>query len=418
MRTLDIALVILVAVLFVSGFSIFILNRLPRLAISESTAPTLKFEITDIAVASNANSTNVRVTYRGETNNTDSLQILLFAYKAFEKENRSLYIFYDSQLMTIDALRRADIIIQYFNAYNVTINRVAFEPLEALSKQMSQILLLVIDPLKDNEGRRLEYALPAPLLDSDKDGYVRDDSKYGKSILYDWMKDEGLLLVTVGSLQPHKKILYGDGVYTYTRDSEAPYDTHEFLTDASGNMSLIKGGFTLGNYTPSRISDSLGLAYRETPFGFDEDVMGGYGLKFYSYGNYKLYWSNLALPVFIRVGRGGWLAMDDSDYWLSDETLAHDLFMIYQQAIWDAEWVPFGWYYDSGTVFHRYQQGKATLSGNVESESIKLNLVDGKIVLRVLGIAYSSQQQRGLVAERILEVTPSLNQSEESRIFG
>ena len=98
--------------------------------------------------------------------------------------------------------------------------------------------------------------------------------------------------------------------------------------------------------------------------------------------------------------------MDDSEYWLSDETLAHDLFLIYQQAIWDAEWVPFGWYYDAGTVFYRYTQGKATLSGSLETESIPAIVLDRKIVVRVLGIAYSEQQQEGVVVEKIVEETP------------
>jgi hypothetical protein len=203
-------------------------------------------------------------------------------------------------------------------------------------------------------------------------------------------------------LQPHKKILYEDGVYTYTKDSLTPYDTHEFLTYASGNDSIVKGGFILGRYSPTRISCSLGLAYRETPFGFDEDAMKEYGLQFYSYGNYELDGSRIRLPVFIRVGRGGWLAMDDAEYWLPDETLAHDLFMIYQQAVWDGEWIQSGWYYDSGTRLQIRMGEQGTASGSIETETIPSDLVEGKLVIRVVGIAYFTQENEGVVTERIL----------------
>lgn len=410
MRSLDLYVGLVVVILLASGFTIFVVNRLPRLATpppSANIAPTLTFDIENVAIASDAKSIKFGVTYSAETNNTDTLQMLLFVHKSFLETNRPIYMFYDSQLMTSEAIQRADTIIRYFNAYNITINTVSYKALETLAKQMAEILLIIIDPLKDREGRRLENALPAPLIDSNKNGYIRDDSKYGKSILYDWMKDEGLILVTAGSLQPHKKILYGDGVYTYTKDSTIPFDTHEYLTEASGNKSIIKGGFTLGNYTSSRISAGLGLEYRETPYGFDEDAVRGYGLQFYSYGNYKLQGSNLSLPVFIRVGKGGWLAMDDSEYWLSDRTLAHDFFMIYEHAVWDSEWIPLGWYDDSGTTYSRYKQVETTtLSGNIATEAIPIAEAADKVILRVLGIAYSNQQQEGALTERILVETP------------
>ncbi|MEM2094296.1 MAG: hypothetical protein QXI32_03250 [Candidatus Bathyarchaeia archaeon] len=397
-------LAILLVTLFVSGICIFLANRQqlqPEVVLMEFN-PELRLEVEDVAIASYLDSIKVEVTYKAWTNNTDSLQVLLFVYKSFEKQNRSLYIFYDTQLMASEALRRANAIITRFAEYNIKVNPIPFQSLEYLAKQMPECILIMIDPLKEREGRRLEDALPAPLLDWDMDGYVRDDSAYGRSVLFDWMR-KGLVLVTAGSLQPHKKILYADGVYTYTKDSSAPFDTHEFLTTASGPKTIIEGGFILGKYSPTRLSDSLGLAYRETPYGFDEDSMTRYGIEFYSYGNYELDGVHMRLPVFIRVGQGGWLAMDDSRYWLSDETLAHDLFMIYQQAIWDAEWVQSGWYYDSGTSYFSHIEASATLGGSVNTERIPYDLLNGKVAARVVGIAYSNRNKKGIVMEKILQ---------------
>lgn len=374
--------------------------------IAPETSPTLSVEIKDATVTLDSDFLKVKVTYEAEGNGTDTLHMLLFTYKSFERPNRTSYIFYDPDYMADESVKRADAIIRYFDRYNVTIYKADYKALEELSKAMPRIVLILVDPLRDGWGRRLENAIPAPLMDSDGDGRIRDDSRYGRSRLYDWMRDEGLILVTVGSLQPYKRLIYEDGAYSYARDSYNPFDAHLFLTDASGEESIINGNFMLGNYTPARISSTLGLSYREASFGFDKDAMEGYGLQYYAYGDYEppyeRYSLNLTLPAFIRVGEGGWLAMGDGGYWLSDDQLAHDLFLIYVQAVWESEWIPYGWYWDSGSAFNK-GYGVMWVDGSLETELIPSDIVGNEIFIRFICIAFSSDLSRGVLVERGVE---------------
>jgi len=340
--------------------------------------PTFNLEIKETNITLNSKHLKVKVTYKAESNGTDTLHILLFTYLSYEKKNRTLYIFYDPEYMTAESIKRADTIIQYFKTYNVTINKIDYRTLEGLSKETPErIILIIVNPLKDGHGRRLENSLPAPIIDPDRDGYIKDDSKYGKSFIYDWMEDKGLILVTIGSLQPHKKILYDNGAYTPAKDSYDSFDAHLIFTEASGKESIIKGRFTIGSYTPVRISGTLGLSYRDASFGFDKDAIERYNLQYYAYGDYKLPYENgtlnLTLPIFLRTGEGGWLAMGDGEYWLSDERLAHDLFLIYLQAVWDSKWIPYGWYWDSGGVFNSYH-GIIRIENSLKTESIPRRL--------------------------------------------
>lgn len=348
----------------------------------------------------------INVTCETYTNGTDSLHLMLFTYVSFEGMERPLYMFYDPRFMVNDSIKRADVIISHFKAYKISIEKVDYQALKKLSENMTEAVLIIINPLKERNGKRVDNVLPAPLIDPDKDGLIKDDSKYGKSLLYDLMKDKGLILITVGSLQPHKRIIYEDGVYSRAKDSLSTFDAHLFLTDATDEKSIINGSFVLGDLSPPRISGTLGLSYREASFGFDKNAMEKYGLQYYAYGDYKLPYGetrlNLTLPVFIRVGKGGWLAMGDGEFWLRDEELAHDLLMIYLQKIWDSKWVPYGWYWDNGCIFHS-SYGVLAVNDSLVTEFIPLNVINDKLIIRVAGVAYSSETGKGVISEQILE---------------
>lgn len=373
---------------------------------SPQILPSLGFNLTSANVTSSLNSLSAEATYTANGTGIDSLQVLLFTYLSYEKSDRPIYMFYDSYFMTSESLRRADSIIQYFSRYDIIINKADYKQLEVISKINANIVLILVNPLKEGGGRRLQNAVPAPLVDPDKDGFIRDDSKYGKTHLYDWMKDGGLILVTVGSTQPHKRIIYEDGVYGRPRDSDGLFDAHLFLTDASGNESIMNGSFTIGDYTPIRISGALGLPYREASYGFDKDAMERYGLEYYAYGDYELDHQdgmlNLTLPVFIRVGEGGWLAMGDEELWLGEEQLAHDLFMIYMQAVWDSEWIPYGWYWDSGSAYHD-SPGVLRVNESLRTELVPSNLIEDEIVVKLVGIAYSQDLEKGILVEQRID---------------
>jgi hypothetical protein len=369
-------------------------------------APSLQLEVKNVSVALSSDSLRVNANYGAYSNGTYSLHVILFTYRSFEKPSMPAYMFYDSRYMAEESLRRADTIIGYFGAYNITIEKADYGKLENLSNDMPRCMLILVNPLKDYKGNKIEDAIPAPLVDSDADGFIRDDSEYGKTRLYDWMQDNGLVLVTVGSLQPYKRIIYGDGTYRHTMDSNEMFDAHLMLTNASDGESIINGSFVLGDYSPVRISGTMGLSYRESSFGFDKDSMERHNLSYYAYGDYTLSNQqsilNLTLPAFIRVGEdGGWLAVGDKEFWLKDEQLAHDLFMICLQAVWDSEWIPYGWYWDSGCAFHN-SCGELRVENSLET-SLPSHIVDDKIVVRIIAIAHSSDLDRGVIVEHIAE---------------
>jgi hypothetical protein len=371
------------------------------------TAPTLSVNITNVNVNSSSGFLNVTAEYEANGDGVDTLHMVLFTYSSFENWSDNVYIFYDPDYMANESINRADAIVRYFDSYGVPIYKIDYNALEILSgakgSPARRCMLIVVNPLKDKSGRKLYDAMPAPLVDPNGNGIVRDDSKYRKSFLYDWMADEGLILVTVGALQPHKRILYSDGVYGFASDATAPFDAHRFLTNASREESIINGGFTLGGYTPVRASDTLGLSYRDELFGFDKDAMERYYLQYYAYGDYRLPYEqgnlNLTLPVFIRVHEGGWLAMGDRGFYLGDEQFAHDLFMVYMQGVWNSEWIPYGWYWDSGCTFHNCC-GTLLANGTLETELVPSDIVGGGLVVRVVAIAYSSDLDSGIVLEQ------------------
>lgn len=368
--------------------------------------PRFDLEVKNLMISHIPGSRKVDLTYEAEGIGLDSLHLILFTYRSFEKDKRPIYIFYDPRYLAEEGLKRAEAIIRFFRSFNTTVETVDYRGLETLSRDMPKAILVLVNPLRDGSGRKLMDAAPAPLVDPNGNGYIRDDSRYGRSHIYDWMMDQGLIMVTVGSHQPYKRILYEDGFYRLARDAFEAFDAHLFLTSASGSESIIKGAGFLGDYSPIRISGSLGLSYREEAYGFDKDALERYGLSYYAYGEYKLPHRGglltLFLPVFIRVGSGGWLAMGDRDFWLSDEQLSHDLHLILLHSVWDSEWVPYGWYWDSGAGFHR-GGGLIRASGRLETEEIPLNIVGERLYIRVLGIAYSDDLKRGIIVEKLLE---------------
>lgn len=368
--------------------------------------PVLGLDLRDVGGFSSGGSLRVGLLYGAVGNGTDWLHMVLFTYRSFDRPNRSVYVFYDSRFMAREGLRRAEAIMGYLRGWNVSVNSLDYDGLRGLIRDEPRSVLILVNPLKDGFGRRLLDAAPAPLLDPNGNGYLRDDSRHGRSLLYDLMADEGLILVTVGSNQPYKRILYGDGSYRLARDSAEAFDAHRFLTPADGDESIIRGVGFLGDYSPTRISGTLGLAYREEAYGFDKGALERYGLSYYAYGEYRLSMGDrslsLLMPVFIRVGRGGWLAMGDGGYWLSDEQLSHDLFMILLQSIWDSDWVPYGWYWDSGANFHS-GAGLIKAEGSLDTEGIPQKIVGERLIVRVLGVVYSADLKRGIVVEKILE---------------
>ncbi len=106
---------------------------------------------------------------------------------------------------------------------------------------------------------------------------------------------------------------------------------------------------------------------------------------------------NLTLPVFIKVGSGGWLTMGDDEYYLSDQSLAHDfLHVLYLQSVWDSSWIPFGWYWDSGGTFVTNNYGIIKLNGTLETEAIPSALLGNGITIRIIAVSRSVEPTKEL----------------------
>lgn len=369
--------------------------------------PSLKLELGNVTILYRSSYLKVRVRCILESNGTTSLQPILFVYQSFNHSSRSIYIFYDQRFMTKDSLRRTEAIARYMRSYNITVYMADYDTLRLLSSFKPRIILVVVEPMKDSRGRAIYDALPAPLIDPNLNGYIRDDSVYGRSLLYDWMHDHGLILVTVGSITPYKRIVYIDGSYRYALDSYSLFDLHEILIGVSGSEPIVNGRMFIGDYSPTRVSCTLGLSYRESRFALDKDAMDRYGLRYYAYGDYKLKSAsgilNLTLPVFVEVGRGGWIAISDDSYWFTDEEIAHDLFMMLLHRVWDSGWIPYGWYWDSGTTFHTYN-GFIRVEDTLETEWIPLNIVEDTLIVRIIAVAYCEDPTLGIIQDRIIEL--------------
>lgn len=124
--------------------------------------PMVNIELSNINVTSNYSFFRAKATFKVDGQSVDSIHMLLFTYLSFERSDRAIYIFYDQNYLSQESIRRSDEIIQYFGRYNLTVNKLYFEDIKELSKFNNKSLLIIVNPLKDRLGRRLENAIPAP----------------------------------------------------------------------------------------------------------------------------------------------------------------------------------------------------------------------------------------------------------------
>lgn len=368
--------------------------------------PRISMKINNVNVIKGGDGIRVKVEIAAEGEGVNSFQALLFTYLSFNQTNKAIYVFCDGHYMTNESLKRAEAIIDLLSSYNFSVIKADYYTLKALSSSKPECILIIVNPLKDLLGREIEDSLPAPLIDPNGNGFIRDGSKYGKSPLYDWMRDRNLVLVTVGSIEPYKRILYEDGTYKHARDSFSLLDAHLILTGVNDTESILGGSMFIGAYSPTRITGTLGLNYRESNLAFDKNSLENYGLNYYGYGDYKVLTENvvlnLTLPVFIRVGKGGWLSLGDEEGWLKPEEVAHDILMLIIHSVWDSDWIPYGWYWDSGTIYHQ-SGGIIKVNETVETELIPKHLIKDKIVIRLVGLAFSEDLKIGIRVEEIVE---------------
>jgi len=68
----------------------------------------------------------------------------------------------------------------------------------------------------------------------------------------------------------------------------------------------------------------------------------------------------------------------------------------------DSKWIPYGWYWDSGGVFNSYH-GIIRIENSLKTESIPIEIINRTLAIRIIGIAYSSDLNKGVITEYLLK---------------
>jgi hypothetical protein len=310
--------------------------------------------------------------------------IRLFTFKNYTNTQLPIYTFYDYRYMLKDTINLIDAFVDEAEKHGLNIVKLNWELLERLVENRSRCILIIFSPLSSINIPILTGALPACIIDPNRSQGITDNSKYGKSLIYDWMRDNGLIFVTVGlrASQSNRWILYEDGYARRNLEKLDLKDACIFLTDA-GKVVMER----LDIYLPSRITETLGLHIWKGDLGFNMDEMSKIGVLFYSYANWRLKSGgeilNLSMPCFIRVGEGGWLCLDNTLYQQPQEAIISDLISIIQHSPWSKEWYPTGWMYDSS---YTYESGHKISKSNVLTVTIPNPAgVEGKFMLVAVG---------------------------------
>jgi hypothetical protein len=372
--------------------------------ISPSIEPKIDIKINQINTEVQDDFIKFNVNYNLSSTGTDMIKTILFSYNSYNISDREIYLFYDELFMGDESIDKANTIIMYFNQYDLNITKIDYDRLDEISKLRPKIILIFINPLKNENNQTVDNAIISPLIDYDEDGFVKNNSIYNKSILYDWMMDDGLVFISIGSVKPYSNILSQNREIYSLKDSNNSLNKSIFLPISSAEGNIINSNFHLSEYFPSRISKTLELSRRTESFGYDKNIIEKNGIDYYAYCDYKLYLNdnilNLTLPVFIPVGEGGWLDLGDEEHIMDKEHIAHDLFMLYFHSIWDSEWIPYGWYWDSGSSVYN-STGKININGNLNSENVPSNIINGKVCLKIITFAYNQDLSKGVFTYQI-----------------
>ena len=389
------------------------LSALPEISsiietLSPIIEPVIKLQIGLSKIEEDGLMKRIITNYEVDSIANDYVHTILFSYRSFSASKKPVYIFYDPEYMPLHSCNRAQMFSEVAIDYGISNQLVNYTKLETIVSETEPVILIFFEPLMNWLGEEVYNTLPAAILDRDNDIHVIDDSNYSKTFAYDWMHDNGLILMTVGSTQPHKYILYPDGRVYFNKDSFTWNDAGYFLTPGGNESNLLLGNFGIGDYTPTRITSTLGISRWWSMQGFNKDELFNEGIEFYGYGDYNLkyqgdmYW--LTVPAFIKTGEGGWLALGDDYNQMSDEIVIHDLIMIFLHSPWDSNWISSGWYWDSGANFHQSMGGIFHHNGTLTTEWIPGNLFD-EVVIRIIIIAYNSDYSSIIFQERVIQLT-------------
>ncbi|MEM2195173.1 MAG: hypothetical protein QW803_11995 [Candidatus Methanomethylicia archaeon] len=329
----------------------------------------------------------INVNYTLKSLGYSKVYVRLFTFMDYVNISLPIYAFYDYRYMSKDTLNLIDSLIEKAWKRGLNITRADWISLETLARNKIRCILIVFSPLSSVNIPTLTGSLPACIIDPNRSQGITDDSRYGKSLIYDWMRDYGLIFVTVGSRssQSNRWILYDDGYAKRNLEKFDYSDACIFFTDA--NEIILKGGEGVREYLGSKIAGTLGLHTWRSDIGFSIDDMIRLGIDFYSYATWRFKVDgtilNLSMPCFIRVGKGGWLCLDNTLFSLHHEAVINDLISMIQHSPWNKLWYPMGWMYDSSYI---YENGyNITKTGNISLILPKPIDLSGKLIMIVEG---------------------------------
>jgi len=353
-------------------------------------APTfnnvLKINVVNVYTESIDFMNKINIQYNIEALGYSNIYIRLYTFKDFLNESLPIYVFYDYRYMSRNTTNLIDTFILNAERYGLNITRADWSLLEKLAISRSKCILIIFYPLSSVNKPILIGSLPSCIIDPNHSRGIADNSKYGKSLIYDWMRDYGLVFITVGpkASQPNIWILYEDGYAEKNLDKLSDDDSYMYFTDA--NNPILAGYGGIGNYLGSRIAETLGLHLWKGDWGFDINAMIRMNISFYSYSNWKLIKGsevfNLSMPCFIRVGRGGWLCLDDYFQPLPMDAVINDLIALIRHSPWSKEWHPVGWMYDS---VYTYESGHNLSKSNTLTVIIPKSELKGRFIIDIVG---------------------------------
>ncbi len=361
--------------------------------------PLLNFNLTDIVRDVNNNRTELTFSYNINSTGFSYVNTAFFIYKSYNLTNREIYIFYDQRYMPLSTIQRIDNFLSITKDFGMNVNKVNWEALEGLAESKPQVILILFNPLKGENGDVYYNSAPSCLLDPGEDGFIRNGSVYNKSLVYDWEKDHGLVFISVGSNQaPSKWIIAKNGTAYEAIDKD---HSDKFFIDTPGAFR----GMGSNTIIPTRIGQTLGLHAWFGSWRLDTSVLDeSIGISnYYAYG--FLPNTNLSQPCYVKVGKGGWL-YGGSGLNIDDGGIMRDLAMIIQHAPWNGEWIGLNsWNYDSG--FKYYPTNGGTLT---KDDQISIGLIASEdvntFVLRILLFAYDSDGDKYVIAENVNYYSP------------
>lgn len=347
------------------------------------------------------------VNYQLNTNGLSNVKVMTFLYKRYESSSKQIYVFYDHNYMPKETLISADSFIDLANKYGMNVKKVNWFELDAIAENKEPGILVLFNPLVNATSLEINAALPSSIIDRNNDGSIRDDSKYGKSYVYDWMHDNGLIFVTVNSTNIHLFILYKNGTSSiYSAEWWAWSHSGLYLTDANSDIQYLGFGKPL---KPLKIEDTLGLREVGGPWGFVEEWLNNYSLQYYPYGYFILERDprldnktvHTYLPCFIRVGKGGWLEVGNPILKVRE---SNDLVMMLLHSSWNSEWLPNGWNYDSGLKTYEVDGGILSINDTISTGGIPEN-IKGDLTLRILVTAFDPDNDHYILKEKLVKIT-------------